>query len=79
MAPDRYQWWVIVNSVIKLRFHIRRGISGLAEQLSASEEKLCSMELVESEGEDWIHLVHDREQWRVLANMVMNLEFHRGG
>jgi hypothetical protein len=25
------------------------------------------------EGVEWIHLVQDREQWRALVNMVMNL------
>jgi hypothetical protein len=24
-------------------------------------------------GMDWIHLAHDRDQWRVLVNVVMNL------
>jgi hypothetical protein len=26
------------------------------------------------EGADWIHLYQDRDQWRALANMVMNLQ-----
>jgi hypothetical protein len=25
------------------------------------------------EGVDWIHLVQDKEQWRAVVNMVMNL------
>jgi hypothetical protein len=25
------------------------------------------------EGVDWIHLAQDRDQWRALVNMVMNL------
>jgi hypothetical protein len=25
------------------------------------------------EGVDWMHLAQDRDQWRVLLNMVMNL------
>jgi hypothetical protein len=25
------------------------------------------------DGMDWIDLVHDRDQWRALVNMVMNL------
>jgi hypothetical protein len=25
------------------------------------------------DGTDWIDLVHDRDQWRALVNMVMNL------
>jgi hypothetical protein len=24
-------------------------------------------------GKDWIHLAQDRDQWKVLVNMVMNL------
>jgi len=26
-----------------------------------------------SEGVDWIHLAHDRDQWRDLVNTVMNI------
>jgi hypothetical protein len=25
------------------------------------------------EGVDWMHLAHDRDQWRTLVNKVMNL------
>jgi hypothetical protein len=28
---------------------------------------------VEWEGVDWMHLVQDRDQWRAVVNMVMNL------
>jgi hypothetical protein len=33
------------------------------------------MELTETEwgGMDWIHLYRDRNQWRALLNMIMNL------
>jgi hypothetical protein len=24
----------------------------------------------------WIHVAHDRDQWRSLVNTVMNLQFH---
>jgi hypothetical protein len=27
---------------------------------------------IERGGMDWIHLVHDRDQWRAVVNMVMN-------
>jgi hypothetical protein len=27
----------------------------------------------ECDGMDWINLVHGRDQWRALVNMVMNL------
>jgi hypothetical protein len=26
------------------------------------------------DGMDWINLVHDRDQWRTLVNMVINLQ-----
>jgi hypothetical protein len=26
------------------------------------------------EGEDWIHMAPDRDQWRTLVNMVMNFQ-----
>jgi hypothetical protein len=29
--------------------------------------------ILRSEGVDWIHLAQDRDQWRALANMVMNI------
>jgi hypothetical protein len=28
---------------------------------------------VESKGVDWMHLAQERDQWRALVNMVMNL------
>jgi hypothetical protein len=28
---------------------------------------------IEWDGMDWIDLVHDRDQWRVLVNTVINL------
>jgi hypothetical protein len=30
---------------------------------------------VRCEGVEWMHLAQDRAQWRVLVNMVMNLQF----
>jgi hypothetical protein len=30
---------------------------------------------IRSEGVNWIHLVQDRDQWRVFVNTVMNLRF----
>jgi hypothetical protein len=30
-----------------------------------------------SESVDWIHLAQDRDQWRVLVKMEMNLPFHK--
>jgi hypothetical protein len=28
-------------------------------------------------GMDWIDLAQDRDQWRTLVNMVLNLRFHK--
>jgi hypothetical protein len=28
-------------------------------------------------GVDWIDLSQDRDKWRALVNMVMNVEFHK--
>jgi hypothetical protein len=28
-------------------------------------------------GMDWIHLAQDRDKWKALVNMVMNLGFHK--
>jgi len=28
---------------------------------------------MEWEGVEWVNLVHDRDQWRVLVNTIMNL------
>ena len=39
-------WWLDVNAVMKFRAHKKSGISWIAEDLVASEEGLCSMELV---------------------------------
>jgi hypothetical protein len=46
LAQDRDRWRGLVNAVITSRFHKIRGISCLAEKLLASQEGLCSMELV---------------------------------
>jgi hypothetical protein len=46
-AQDGDKQWALVNVVIKtFRFHKMQGISGLAEDLLASQEGLCFMELV---------------------------------
>lgn len=47
MGQDGYKWWAIVNTHI-FRFHKLRGIPRLTEEVLASEEGLCCMELVVS-------------------------------
>jgi hypothetical protein len=46
LAKDGTQWWVYVNMVMNFGFHKRWRISLLVEQLSASHEGLCSVELI---------------------------------
>jgi hypothetical protein len=46
LAQDRDQWMTLVNTVVNLRFHKIFGNSSVAEQLAASQEGLCSVELV---------------------------------
>jgi hypothetical protein len=36
LAQDKVQWQVLVDTVMTFGFHKRRGISSLAEQISAS-------------------------------------------
>ena len=45
MARDSDRWRALANVVLTFVFHKMRGISGLAEELSASQERLRSMEL----------------------------------
>jgi hypothetical protein len=42
----RDRWPAVMNTVMNFRFHKMRGISWIAEELSASQEWLCSIMLV---------------------------------
>jgi hypothetical protein len=46
LAQGRDKWWSVVNKVTNLRVAIILGISLIAEWLLASQEGLCSMELI---------------------------------
>jgi len=45
MAQDWNRWRALVNAVMKLRVHKMRGIFRIAEDLLASHEGVCFMEL----------------------------------
>jgi len=45
MAQDMDRWRALVNAVMNLGVHMR-GIFRIAEDLLASQERLCSRELV---------------------------------
>jgi hypothetical protein len=46
LAQDKDRWWELVNAVMILRVPYNAVISSLAENLLASQERLCSMDLV---------------------------------
>ena len=46
LAQERGRWRALVNTVINLRVTRVRGISSVAEDVLASQEGLCFMELV---------------------------------
>jgi len=46
LAQDRDRWWAMVNMVRAFSFRKICGISWLSEQLLASQEGLCFLQLV---------------------------------
>ena len=44
LAQDRDRWRTLVSAVMNLRVREIRGISGLAANQLASQERLCTME-----------------------------------
>ena len=46
MAQDKDKWWAVVKMIMNLQVSKMRGILRLAEELSASEEQLSSMNSV---------------------------------
>jgi len=42
LSQDRDRWRELVNAVMNLRFHKMRGISSLAQDLSAPQEGLAA-------------------------------------
>jgi hypothetical protein len=47
-SQDTVQWLALVNTVMILRVHKRRGIYRLAQRLSTSQEGFCSAAAVHS-------------------------------
>jgi len=46
VGEDRDRWWLaVVNAVTNLGFHEIRGVSGLVDDLLATQVVLCFMEL----------------------------------
>jgi len=46
VAQDRGSWWALANAVMNLQDNTMERFSGLTQDLLASREGLCSMELV---------------------------------
>jgi hypothetical protein len=42
-------------------------------QAARNGHEIWGLKEVEWEGMEWIHLVHNRNQWQALLNMVINL------
>jgi hypothetical protein len=49
LAQDRGYWWVLVNTVMNIWIHKSRITYWAVERPLASQERLCSMELVNHE------------------------------
>lgn len=46
LVQVRDMWWDIVNTVMNFRFSKFRGVSRVSAELSASQQEICSMELL---------------------------------
>jgi hypothetical protein len=71
LAQDRDSWRVLLNAARIFGFRKMRGISRLGEDLLASQEGFCSMELLRSKCVRWMysyfHTTQANYQLHVLA------------